>query len=300
LNLLEGEEAGLAQLDISEAEKHGTLNHLASVYDANNDRLEPGLQSGGPRVLNFANILQFGYTPLAKTIEVILDVVHEALGTAVEIEYAVDLNPDSQHRASFYLLQIKPMVGADEDFTVDIDQVTEENSVLYSEKSLGNGRLRCIRDVIFLEPENFNKLKNEEMASEIELFNEKMRNLKKEYVLIGPGRWGSRDRFIGIPVKWSQISNARVIVETDLSDFPLDASLGSHFFHNVTSMNVGYLSVHAGGKNFISYDLLRTQDLVEEGRYFKHVKFENDLDIVMDGKKRKSLIRLGNERNCED
>jgi len=299
LNLLDGEEAGLAKLDLKVAEMHGTMNHLSSVYDVNNDRLEPGLQGGGPRVLNFADILQFGYTPLAKTVEVILDVVHEALGTAVEIEYAVDLNPDSQHRAAFYLLQIKPMVGADEDFTVDIDEVDHSNSILYSEKSLGNGRLRCIRDLIFLDPEKFDKLKTEEMAVEIEHMNEKMRKLKKEYVLIGPGRWGTRDKFIGIPVKWSQISNARVIVETDLSDFPLDASLGSHFFHNVTSMNVGYFSVHSSGKNFIQYDLLMAQPIVEEGKYFRHIKFENDLDIVMDGKKRQSLIRTGNDRYCD-
>ncbi|MFA6127434.1 MAG: PEP/pyruvate-binding domain-containing protein [Bacteroidales bacterium] len=300
LNLLDGEEAGLAKLDISVGEKHGTMNHLASVYDANNDRLEPGLQGYGARVLNFADILQFGYTPLAKTVEVILDVVHEALGTAIEIEYAVDLAPDAQGHASFYLLQIKPMVGADEDFTVDIDQIDQSNSILYSEKSLGNGRLRCIRDLIFLDPKNFDKMKTEEMAAEIEQLNDKMRHLKKEYVLIGPGRWGSRDKFIGIPVKWSQISNARIIVETDLSDFPLDASLGSHFFHNVTSMGVGYFSINAGGKNFIQYDLLLQQKVVEEGRYFRHVIFENDLDIVMDGKKRQSLIRIGNDRNCQE
>ncbi|MFO7618034.1 MAG: PEP/pyruvate-binding domain-containing protein [Bacteroidales bacterium] len=293
LNLLDGEEAGLSRLDISEAERHGSLKHLASFYNANNDRLEPGLQGSGPRVLNFADILQYDYVPLAKTIEVILDVVHEALGTAVEIEYAVDLAPDTQHRASFYLLQIKPMVGADEDFTVDIDQVSNENTLLYSERSLGNGRLRGVRDVVFVDPERFNKMKTEEMASEIENLNEKLRAERREYVLIGPGRWGSRDKFIGIPVKWSQISNARVIVETDLSDFPLDASLGSHFFHNVTSMNVGYFSIHAGGKNFIDYELLGLQHQVEEGPYFKHVRFEHDLDIVMDGKKRKSLIRMG-------
>jgi hypothetical protein len=300
LNLLDGEEAGLAKLDISQAEKHGTMNHLASVYDPNNDRLDPGLQGFGPRVLNFADILHFGFSPLAKTVEVILDVVHEALGTAVEIEYAVDLTPDIQHRASFYLLQIKPMVGADQDFTLDIDQVDHSNSILYSEKSLGNGRLRCIRDLIFLDPEKFDKMKTDEMAVEIELMNEKMRKLNKEYVLIGPGRWGSRDKFIGIPVKWSQISNARVIVETDLLDFPLDASLGSHFFHNVTSMGVGYFSINAGGKNFIKYDLIQQQTVVEEGRFFRHIKFDNDLDIVMDGKKRQSLIRIGDDRDCQE
>ena len=300
LNLLDGEEAGLSKLDISVAETHGAMKHLASVYDPNNDRIEPGLAGAGPRILNFANILQYDYMPLAKTIEVILDVVHEALGTAVEIEYAVDLFPDASHKTSFYLLQIKPMVGADEDFTVDIDNIEPGKTILYAEKSLGNGRMRCIRDLIYVVPSRFDKLKTEEMAVEIEQFNDKMRKQKKEYVLIGPGRWGSRDKFIGIPVKWSQISSARIIVETDLSDFPLDASLGSHFFHNVTSMGVGYFSVNTGGKNFIQYDLLEQQEILEEGKFFRHIRFVNDLDIVMDGKKRQSLIRLGNGVECPE
>ncbi len=300
IDLFEGEEAGLARLEVSLAESHGTLKHLASVYDPDNDRFEPGLSTGGPRVLNFANILQFDHIPLAKTIQVILDVVHEALGTAVEIEYAVDLVPDAGMKSSFYLLQIKPMVGSDEDYTVDIDSVKRDHIMLYAERSLGNGRIRYLRDVVYLDPARFDKLKTVEMAAEIEYFNKRMVRSRKEYVLIGPGRWGSRDKFIGIPVKWSQISGARIIVETDLADFPLEASMGSHFFHNVTSMNVGYLSVHSGGKNFIHYDLLNQQVLVEEGQYFRHVRFERDLDIVMDGKKRQSLIRLGNDEEGQD
>jgi len=140
----------------------------------------------------------------------------------------------------------------------------------------------------------------EEMATEIEYFNKRLKKTGREYVLIGPGRWGSRDKFIGIPVKWSQISGARIIVETDLADFPLDASMGSHFFHNVTSMNVGYLSVHSGGESLIHYDLLEKQVVIEEGKFFRHIRFEHDLDIVMDGKKRQSLIRLGNNGDNKD
>ena len=300
IDLMEGEEAGLARLQISEAETHGTIKHLASVYDPNNDRFEPGLARIGPRVLNFANILQYEYIPLAKTIEVILDVVHEALGTAVEIEYAVDLVPDASLKTSFYLLQIKPMVGSDEDFTVDIDNIEPDHTILYAEKSLGNGRIRKLRDLVYLVPTRFDKLKMEEMATEIEYFNKRLKKTGREYVLIGPGRWGSRDKFIGIPVKWSQISGARIIVETDLADFPLDASMGSHFFHNVTSMNVGYLSVHSGGESLIHYDLLEKQVVIEEGKFFRHIRFEHDLDIVMDGKKRQSLIRLGNNGDNKD
>lgn len=291
INFLEGEDEGIIKLDISESEKHGTLKHLASVYDPNNDRISPGLDTYGPRILNFANILQYEYTPLAKTIHVLLDVVQEAIGTPVEIEYAVDLDKDSQHRCSFYLLQIKPMVGNEDHFKVNIDCVDPVTAVLYSERSLGNGIIEGVRDVIFIDPLRFDKLRTEEMANEITELNRSMRAQGRNYVLIGPGRWGTRDRFIGIPVKWTQISNAKVIVETDLEGFPLDASLGSHFFHNVTSMNVGYFSVQAGGSNFINYEVLNQQKLLEQTHYFNHVQFDKPLSIVMDGKKRQALIR---------
>ncbi len=125
--------------------------------------------------------------------------------------------------------------------------------------------------------------------------NKKLSGENLNYILIGPGRWGTRDRFIGVPVKWPQIANAKVIVETELEDFPLDASLGSHFFHNVTSMNVGYFSIKNQGKSFVNYDLLSQQELIEETVYFKHVRFPENLSIVMDGKKRQALIRVNGE-----
>jgi hypothetical protein len=294
LNLLEGEDEGISKLDISVAEKHGTLKHLASVYDPNNDIISAGLGSAGPRILNFANILQYDYTPLAKTLEVLLDVIQEAIGTPVELEYAVDLNKDANYRASFYLLQIKPMVGNEDNHKVKLDEVSPEETILYAEKSLGNGLIDTIEDVIFIDPKRFDKLKTEEMAEEIMKINDFMRAEDRNFVLIGPGRWGTRDRFIGIPVKWPQISRAKIIVETELEGFPLDASLGSHFFHNVTSMNVGYFSIHEGGKNFINYELLHQQKMIQDLVFFKHVRFESPLEIVMDGKKRKALIKMGN------
>ncbi len=295
----EGEAAGLIKLDISVAEKHGSIKHLASVYNPDNDSLSPGLDTYGPRVMNFANILQYNYIPLAKTVEVILDMVKEALGTPIEIEYAVDLNRDAKFRASFYLLQIKPMVGKEADYNIELGEVDPVNSILYAEKSLGNGRIKCIQDVIFIEPSRFTKLETEVMAAEIHELNQLMRQKNVNYVLIGPGRWGTKDKFIGIPVTWSQITNAKVIVETELEDFPLDASLGSHFFHNVTSMNVGYFSVHAGGKNFLNYDILNQQEVVHNKKFFKHVRFARPLNIVTDGKKRQSIISLSNGNPCK-
>jgi hypothetical protein len=291
LNLLEGEDAGLIKLDISEAEKHKTLKHLASVYDAENDRVSPGIDSFGPRIINFANILKFGYIPLAKTISIILDVVKEALGSPVEIEFAVDLNKDKSGLASFFLLQIKPLVCNEDDYVIELDEIQKDKTILYSEKTMGNGKIQTISDVIFVKPDTFDNTQTTEMALEIEKLNISMRDQGKSYVLIGPGRWGTRDRFIGIPVVWPQISNAKIIVEMSLKDFPLDASLGSHFFHNVTSMNVGYFSInHQNLNDFINWDIIKKQQVVTETNYFKHVQFKSPITITMDGRKRISAI----------
>ncbi len=289
----EGEEAGLTRLELFDAEKHGTLKHSASVYDVENDRIEPGISSQGVRIINFANILKYNYIPLASTIKNILDIVKEALGAPVEIEFAVDLNKDDNGLVSFYLLQIKPMVGNLENYNVELGDVDENKIVLYTEMSMGNGKIEDICDVIYVDINKFNKLKTEEIACDIEKINQIMVQQKKNYVLIGPGRWGTSDRFIGIPVKWAQISNAKVIVESGIQDFPLDASLGSHFFHNVTSMGVGYFSIeNKAESDFIAWDILYRQKVIHETSCCKHVRFANPLNIIMDGKKRQAMITL--------
>jgi hypothetical protein len=288
-----GENATLACLEISEAEKHGTINHSVSVYDIDNDRIFPGLDTNGPRIVNFANILKYDHIPLAKAIEIILDVGKEAMGSPVEIEFAVDLDKDEDGRATFYLLQIKPLPGSAEDYQIDQQKLDRDGIVLLAEKSMGNGKIDDIRDIIYVDPDKFDKTRTCEMVAEIDRLNYKMRQEGKKYILIGPGRWGTRDRFIGIPVAWPQISNAKVIVETSLEDFPLDASLGSHFFHNVTSMNIGYFTVHNTSSNdSINWDILKKQRVVNQTVFFNHIRFNNPLTIVMDGKKRMSVIMI--------
>jgi hypothetical protein len=295
LELKTGENATLCNLEISEAEKHGTINHSVSVYDINNDRIFPGLDTYGPRIVNFANILKYDHIPLAKAIEIILDVGKEALGSPIEIEFAVDLNKDENGRATFYLLQIKPIVGSAEDYQIDQQKLNKDNIVLFAEKSMGNGKIDDIQDVIYVDPDKFDKTRTCEMVAEIDKLNYKMRQEGRKYVLIGPGRWGTRDRFIGIPVAWPQISNAKVIVEMSLEDFPLDASLGSHFFHNVTSMNVGYFTVqHSSGKDIIDWEVLKRQRVINKTNFFNHIRFNDPLTIVMDGKKRMSVITWDN------
>ncbi len=291
IDLLQGEDAGLIKLEIGKAEQHGTLRHCASVYDINSERTIPGITDPGPRVINFANILKYDYIPLAKTIEVILDIISESMGTPIEIEFAADLNKDSRGRAAFYLLQIKPLIKNISESEINIDKIDNERLLLFSENGMGNGRIDDIYDIIFVDPGSFDKLKTEKIRDEIETLNKKMVSEGKKYVLIGPGRWGTRDRFIGVPVNWSQISNARIIVEISMEDFPLDASLGSHFFHNVISMNVGYFSVkHNGLIDYINWDKLRSMECVNRTQHLRHIRLNKAMEVIMDGKKRSALI----------
>jgi len=290
-NLLEGDTAGLVRLSIEDAERHGVIRHCASVYSAESKTIFPGIDKPGPRIINFADILKYDYIPLAKSLTEILDIVKEALGTPVEIEFAVDLTRDSDYKASFYLLQIKPIIGASLDYDVNMDEIDRSRILLFTEKSMGNGMIGNIQDVIYVDRDLFDKSKTLEIAAEIDEFNDEMIRSGRQYILLGPGRWGTRDRWIGIPVTWPQISNAKIIIETSLEDFPLDASSGSHFFHNVTSMNVGYFSIqHNQKSSVLNWDILRKQKVIRQGRYVTHVQFTNNLTVKMDGKKRISVI----------
>ncbi len=300
LDLLEGENVGLVELEIGHAARHGTLKHSASVFNKDNDTIVPGLEVPGPLVINFADILKYDYIPLAATIKTVLNVVTEAFGTPVEIEFAVDLTKDEAGNASFYLLQIKPLVGSGAGYSIDPETIDDENLILSTNKSMGNGVINDITDLIYVEPEKFNNMLTNEMADEIDRMNEKMLNENRRYVLLGPGRWGTRDRFLGIPVVWPQISNAKVIVEISLPGFNLDASLGSHFFHNVTSMNVGYFSINQGvHSGTIDWEKLKQQEIIETGRFFRHVRFDKPLLIRMDGKKGIAVISMSTNNSPE-
>jgi hypothetical protein len=278
-------------MKISAAEKDGVLQHCASVYDNENDCLIPGIDSPGLRVIDFANILKYKHIPFSDTLTLLLKLFREAMGSPVEIEYAVDLEKGENNLPTFYLLQIKPLIRRDDQLTVNLGEIDPERTLMHAMRGMGNGVVNGIRDVIFVDPIRFDKMKTREIAAEISSFNRKMDLQNKEYVLIGPGRWGTRDPFTGIPVLWSHISKARIIIEMGLQDFPLDGSLGSHFFHNVTSMNVGYFTIPFNSQDAsINMDHLMKMSMIDEGQFIKHVRFENDLNIVMDGKNRQALI----------
>ncbi len=287
----DGEYAGLEHLPLHIAEEHGILNHLVSVYDQDNDRFIPGIKKPGPRIVNFANILKYNYIPLAKTIEAMLNTLEKALGTPVEIEYAVDINKNNNSKATFYLLQIKPLSGEHQGKDIDIKKYSKDELVLYSERALGHGIKENIQHIVYVKNERFDKLKTNEISEEIRRMNEKMNKLNLKYVLIGPGRWGTRDRFLGIPVNWAGISNADVIVEISLENYPLEASLGSHFFHNITSLNIGYLAIQSHqGNGFIHWEQIEQQEVFDDMEFIRCVKFPSPLDVRINGKEREAII----------
>jgi hypothetical protein len=286
-----GEDAAIKKYRIKEAEADGTLEHSASTYSMENDDLAPGVHIQGPRVIDFANILKYDYLPLANALQLLLKLFKEAMGSPVEIEYSIDLEPAENGLPTLYLLQIKPLIRIEEQVEVDITNVPADKVFMYAERGMGNGRINDIRDVVYVDPDKFDKLKTRQMAKEISEINTRFEEQGRDYILIGPGRWGSRDPFTGIPVIWAHISRAKIIVEMGLPDYPLDASLGSHFFHNVTSMNVGYFSVpHHSRKSKIKMKALKQQEVVFETEFIKHVRFDKPLAVLMDGRERKALI----------
>lgn len=290
---LEGEMAAIKKYKIVEAEKDGVLEHCASTYSIENDHLVPGVGVRGPRVINFANILEYKHIPLTDALLILMQLFKQAMGAPVEMEFALDLTSGENGWPTFYLLQLKPLIRREAEIAIDLDSADNSNLLLKSTKGMGNGKLLGITDVVYVDINTFNKTKTREMAGEIAAINKTLNGENRNYILIGPGRWGTRDEFTGIPVTWAQINNARVIVELGLPDYPLEASLGSHFFHNVTSMNVGYFSVPDNNSNdFVEFDLLEQQELIWKGKYVNHIRFKNHLEVLMDGRKRKAIIRM--------
>lgn len=289
----DGENAAIRSYDLRDIENDGNLQHCASVYDFMNDRISFDFNVRGPRIIDFSDILQYDYLPLAQTLDTLLDIFSQAMGAPVEMEFAV--NRENKEWI-FYVLQIKPLIKNEYHIDIDKENIDMTKAILLANKGMGNGRIADIQDFIYVDPQKFDRLRTAQMAEEVKYFNEKLKATDTPYVLIGPGRWGTRDKLTGIPVSWSDISKAKVIVEQGLKDFPLDASLGSHFFHNVTSMNVGYFAVPNESENsFIHYDLINSQEHIEEKEFVKHVRFRNPVTVYMDGKKQTSVIVVKSE-----
>lgn len=292
LDLPSGEDATLISLDIRTAEQDGALRHCASVWDNNDDRIRDGLEVPGPRIVNFRNILKYDSFPLARILKQSLDLIREAMETPVEIEFAINLDPDPQNgRPTFCLLQIKHQLVDGGDVNLIASELDPADLFLFSEKCVGNGTVEGLQDIVWIDPAGFDKFHTPELAAGLERLNDQFRARSGKYVLLGPGRWGSNDPHLGIPIAWSMISCAQVIVEYAMENFQADASLGSHFFHNVTSLNIGYFTVpYPRGSSLLDWDWLRQQPEVFRQGCLVHSRVEAPLRIVMDGRRSASAI----------
>ncbi len=282
---------GLTKLEISQAETDGTLAHLCSTYSAENDRVYDGCRQQGVRIVTFSPILKSNTFPLTDIVKFLLQLGSEGLNCPVEIEFAVDLDTPEGQPKDFYFLQVRPMIKDAPFETISIDSVKEDNVVARSEKTLGNMRTRDIRDIIIVSPDTFERANTVKIASEVGQFNERLSSDDIPYLLIGPGRWGTSERWLGIPVVWNQISGARIIIEAAYGDFAPDPSFGTHFFQNLTSFRVGYFTINPSARNgFIDFDWLGKQTVVEKTDHVTHLRLEKPLDILIDGRVGKGII----------
>lgn len=281
----------ILKLPIKEAEADGSLKWLASTYDLQNGVLRDGVNYEGKKLVTFSNILKHNVFPLAEILQTILEIGQKEMGKPIEIEFAVDLNRPANDPKIFYCLQIRPIVDNKESVTTDLEKVPVENTIIYSKSALGNGAITDLCDIVYVKPESFKPAKNSELAECISKINDQFRNEHKNYILIGPGRWGSQDPWLGIPVKWPQISSARVIVESGLENYRIDPSQGTHFFQNLTSFRVGYFTINPYmNDGFYDLNYLKNMPAVYEDEYIRHIHFDQPVLVEIDGKKNLGVI----------
>lgn len=280
----------LLKLPVKEAENDGSLNYIASTYDPYDMVIRDGIYPGGRKVITFANILQHDVFPLARILQLVQKYGQGEMRRPVEIEFAVNLNA-AEKKGVFYLLQIRPMVDMKADLNEDLDAIPEDQLLLKSLNSLGQGIMDDIQDVIYVKTEGYSASNNQLIAYDIEKLNKRFLDEGKHYILIGPGRWGSSDTWLGIPVKWPNISAARVIVEAGLTNYRVDPSQGTHFFQNLTSFGVGYFTINAYmNDGLYNQELLNSMPAVEETKYLRWVHFDKPLAVKMNGKKKIGVV----------
>ena len=280
-----------APFGLNTAERDGTLQLLASTYSVDNHAVYDGLSRPGTRIVSFAPVLKHGRFPLPQILDRLMTTGEDALGRPVEIEFAVRMPQSEGEPADFGFLQLRPLVLSREGEDIRLDEVTAENLVCESSVVLGHGRIHDVRDVIVVDSHRFERQRSREVAFEVAHLNAKLSAENRPYLLIGVGRWGSTDPWLGIPVAWDQISGARVIVESGFHDFRVAPSQGSHFFQNLTAFQIGYFTVNPdAGEGFIDWQWLREQAAVEEHGCVRHLQFASPIVVMMNGKLGRGMI----------
>lgn len=279
------------KISIRNAKKHHSLKFVASTYDLQNNIIKPGILHDGIRVISFDNILKYNTFPLAEILQDLLRIGQREMRSPVEMEFAVNLDVPEGKPKEFSFLQIRPIIESFEATSELPEKIDTKDTIIYSESALGNGKYEHMYDFVYVKPETFNSANTREIALAVEEINKKFTSLNTQYILVGPGRWGSSDPWLGIPVIWPQISSAKVIVEAGLNNFRIDPSQGTHFFQNLTSFKVGYLTINPFIEDgFFDLDYLNKQEAIYENTYLRHIRFKTPLSVIIEGKSNKAVI----------
>ena len=279
------------KITIRNAENHGSLKFAASTYDLQNNTIKPGVLHKGIRVITFDNVLKYNTFPLPEILKDLLRIGQREMRNPIEMEFAVNLDVPVGQPREFSFLQIRPIVEGNEVMSKMPENFDTNDTIIYSESALGNGNYSDIKDFVYVKPETFNSANTRQIAAAVEKLNRKFLQNDTPYILVGPGRWGSSDPWLGIPVIWPQISAAKIIVEAGLNNFRIDPSQGTHFFQNLTSFKVGYLTINPFmGDGVFDLDYLNNKQAVYEDNYLRHIQFNKPLTIVIEGKTSKAAI----------
>lgn len=279
------------KISIRNAENHGSLKFVAATYDLQNNIIRPGVMHDGIRVISFDNILKYNTFPLAEILQELLKTGQREMRNPIEMEFAINLDVPEGKRKEFSFLQIRPIVESNDDVGKLPENFNVKDSIIYSESALGNGKYEDITDFVYVKPETFNSANTRQIAAAVDKINKMFVEKDKRYILVGPGRWGSSDPWLGIPVIWPQISAAKIIVESGLDNFRIDPSQGTHFFQNLTSFKVGYLTINPFiNDGFFDVSYLNKQEAVYEDEFLRHICFKEPLTIIIEGKNNKAAI----------
>ena len=287
----------IKKFTIKEASEFRNIQHVASSWDMYNDRIVHNVFDKTKRkIITFAKILQFDSMPLPQILTDLMNICKDEFRCNVEIEFAVNMDVPPGKSIIFNILQVRPITEYENKHNnVDFNKLDKSNALIYADNALGPGTIENIKDIIYVKKSSFDKLKTEDIVLEIDKFNQKMEKLGKDYLLIGPGRWGSSNKWLGVPIQWRNISKAKVIVETGLKDYPVEPSQGTHFFQNITSLGVGYITVNPQlNEGIYREEQLNELPSIEESHYVRHLQFDEELNIYINGKEGKALIEINN------
>lgn len=290
--LTRDENFGIVKVQVSEAGLESPLPFIGSTYDANDEILRSGYYPNGRKIVTFANQLLYNQFPLAQTLDKVLTIGQEEMNRPIEIEFAVNI--DNVNTAQFYILQIRPIVETKDFVDDNVEENISENTLLFSSNVLGNGLYQDINDIVYVKTDDFDALNNTLICEEIEQLNNRFKDSGSSYILVGPGRWGSSDKSLGIPVSWSTISQAKIIAEIALGKYQIEPSQGTHFFQNITSLGVGYFTINSFLENddLFNESYLKSLPSAYEGKYIRQIHFDKPLSVILNGKKRIGIINI--------